>query len=334
MGRLSIIFIILFQVFSLIVASDVSAVIFGADNRVDVIRDGAKNRDLAPAIGMSVGRTYKIPQPNSELFSLDFLTATESPLVSLCEEEKFSGQYANWVNCTGFLVSENVMVTAGHCMIFNHSGLQPALVENGTTTMCRDFDWLFDFKANGKGRVPLTDYAHEQTGACAKIIHAEITGSAASNASEYGVDFAIIQLDRSFPKRQVLKFSETPVKNNDDVFAITHPSGLPLKLSHSARVLDNHYENFFTTTLDISSGSSGGPVFNAKNQVVGIVVRVSPGEDYVWDEKRKCSTSFVCKNPGKGDCTVEKLPGALVLGTHVQKINPIVKKLRELQIIK
>ncbi len=334
MVRFSFFLVLIFQVG---IQSTAQAIIFGSDNRVDVIRDAYKNKFLAPAIAMSFGQPYALPQKNLELFNLDFYPATESYSLGLCAEEKFSKQYANWLNCTGFLVAEDVMVTAGHCLIFNHSGVEPALVEDGMTTMCSDFDWLFDYTAKGNGQVSISNYAETQTARCAKVLHAEITPDVVEKngkiVGEYGLDFSIIKLDRPFPNRSVLKFAKTSVNQNQRVFALTYPSGLPMKVAYNARVLESHFENFFTTNLDISSGSSGGPVFNMQNEVVGIVVRASPGEDYIWNEKRECSVSYVCKELGEGDCSLDDMPGAYPLGTHVHKIEPIVKKLRELKII-
>lgn len=336
MGRISFFLFLLVQVsIQLGNQSVANAIIFGADNRVDVIRDAYKNKFLAPAIAMSFGQPYALPQKNSELFNLDFYPASESYNVGLCPEEKFAKQNANWLNCTGFLVTEDVMVTAGHCLIFNHSGVKPALVEDGMTSMCADFDWLFDFVAKGNGQVLITDYSQSQTARCAKVLHAEITPDVVEKngkiVGEYGLDFSIIKLDRPFPDRRVLKFANTSVGKKQPVFAVTYPSGLPMKVAYNARVIENQFANFFTTDLDISSGSSGGPVFNTKNEVVGIVVRGSPGEDYLWDKNRECSVSYVCKELGKGDCSAET--AGYPIGTHVHKIEPIVKKLRELKII-
>ncbi len=332
MGRVSSFLVFIFLVG---IQFNAHAIIFGTDNRVDVIRDAYKNKFLAPAIAMSFGQPYAVPQKDSDLFNLDFYPAADSFNVGLCAEEKFSKQYANWLNCTGFLVADDVMVTAGHCLMFNHNGVKPALVEDGMTSMCSDFDWLFDFTAKGNGQVSITDYSQSQTARCAKVIYAEITPDIIEKngkiVGEYGLDFSIIKLDRLFPNRQVLKFANTAVMQKQRVFAVTYPSGLPMKVAYNARVLENQFANFFTTDLDISSGSSGGPVFNLQNEVVGIVVRGSPGEDYIWDKKRECAMSYVCKELGKGDCSADV--AGYPIGTHVQKIDPIVKKLRELKII-
>lgn len=313
------------------------AIIFGADNRSDIVTHATKNRDLAPAISMSVGQPYVIPQ-SQQKFRLDFYPASDSANVGLCPEEKFSQQNANWLNCTGFMVTEEVMVTAGHCMIFNHSGTKPALVQDGTTSMCNDFDWVFDFKAGAQKQVSLVDYdLATQTAQCQKVIHAEITpdmlNSTGTFVGEYGLDFAIIKLDRPMKDRQPLRIATLAPKKNELVYAIGYPSGLPMKLAHNARVIEDHFKNFFTADLDISSGSSGGPVFNIKNEVIGIVVRASPVEDYIWDKKRDCATSYVCKKIGQGLCNAQNGGGGYPLGVHVHKMAPILAKLRELKIL-
>lgn len=312
------------------------AIIFGQDNRRDVIFDIQKNRDLAPAIAMSVGANFVLPK-TEKTFNLDFYLASDSFNVGLCPEERFSKQYANWLNCTAFLVSEDVMVTAGHCMVFNHSETKPALVEHGMTTMCRDFDWVFDFKANYQGQVSLVDYdLSQQTAQCAEVLHAEITPNVLKKdnvpVGEYGLDFSIIRLDRPMLNRKALKISRQGPRIGEKLFAVTYPSGLPMKVASHAKVLENHFQNYFTSDLDISSGSSGGPVFNSKNEVVGIVVRASPVEDYIWDHKRDCATSYVCKKIGQGDCNEKNGQGGYPLGTHIHKMAPIAKKLRELGI--
>jgi V8-like Glu-specific endopeptidase len=314
------------------------AIIFGTDNRKDVIFDTFKNRQLAPAIAMSVGNNFAIPQTENK-FSLDFHLASDSFNVGLCPEERFSKQYANWLNCTGFLVTEDVMVTAGHCIVFNHSSVQPALVEDGNTTMCRDFSWVFDFKATHTGQVPIMNYdTQQQIAGCQKVIYAHITPDQLKSdgvaIGEYGLDYSIIRLDRPLLNRKPLRLAEGGTRVGEPVSAVTYPSGLPLKVASHARVLQNQFENYFTTNLDISSGSSGGPVFNYKNEVIGIVVRASPVEDYIWDKKRDCATSYVCQTIGAGTCNEKNGEGGYPLGTHVHKIEPILKKLRELGLLK
>jgi hypothetical protein len=310
------------------------AIIFGQDNRMEIVFDAQKNKKLAPAIAMSVGGVYLLPQQDNT-FDLDFLLATNSLTVGLCKEERFSKQYANWLNCSAFLVAPDVMVTAGHCMVFNHSSTRPSLVRNDITSMCSDFDWIFDFKANSQGRVKLQGYTDKQMARCERVMYSEISNDILREegvfVGEYGLDFAIIKLDRPMMGRPFLKLSEIPAQIHDRLYTIGYPSGLAMKLASNAFVRENHFKNFFTADLDISSGNSGGPVFNIKNEVVGIVVRASPGEDYIWDENRKCSKSLVCTKIGEGNCPATRTD--YPLGVHVQKVEPILAKLRELGIV-
>ncbi len=324
-----------FLFLSLFFSLSTHAIIFGQDNRREVVVDAFKNRTLAPAIAMSVGSPYIQTQPEG-FFDLDFLLATDSLTLGLCPEERFSRQYANWINCTGFLVAPDILVTAGHCMTFQHSERRPRIAENEVTAMCADFDWMFDFKTDVKGMASITGYqSSTQHSACKEVLYSEISQDILRRndlfVGEYGMDLAIIRLAQPMPQRPLLKLSKTDSHVGESLFTIGYPSGLPMKLATHARVLDNHFRHFFTADLDISGGNSGGPVFNSKNEVVGIVVRASPGEDYIWDEKRSCSTSFVCKKRGEGDCAPVRTN--YPLGVHVQKIAPIREKLHQLGIL-
>lgn len=296
------------------------AIIFGIDNRSDVVFTPIINQQLAPAVAMSMGTVYRI-NATDQFFDIDMLLATDSlSSAALCPEERFSNQFDNWLNCTGFLVSEDILVTAGHCMIFNHSGAIPAKAEHEVTSMCADFGWVFDFKADIFGKAPIKGYSSQtQWAQCKEVIYAEISPTV---ADEFGVDYAIVRLDHPLAKRQSLSLSTQAVSPGDSVFTVSSPSGLPLKVADRATVSDTHFKNYYIADLDISSGSSGAPVFNQKREVTGIVVRANPGEDYVWDDKRNCNTSVVQK-------VVE--PG---MGTHVQKIEPILQKIKELKLIR
>ena len=317
----------------LFLSTSTHAIIYGHDNRREIIFDSFKNKTLAPAIAMSVGNVYLQPQPD-QTFSLDFLDASDSLTIGLCPEERFSRQKANWLNCTGFLVAPDVLVTAGHCMTFQHTR-RPISAENEVTAMCADFDWMFDFKTNSQGIVSLKNYQQStQHSQCKEVLYSKISQDNLRRndvrIGEYGMDWAIIRLSQPMPQRQVLNLATTEPQKRESVYTIGYPSGLPMKIATGATVFDTHFEHFFTTDLDISSGNSGGPVFNQKNQVVGIVVRASPGDDYTWNEKRNCATSIKC-NIGTGECapTRRNYP----LGTLVQKIAPIEAKLKQLGIL-
>ncbi len=94
----------------------------------------------------------------------------------------------------------------------------------------------------------------------------------------YGVDelndIAIISVP-NLDSRRKLCFEDTPVKEGEEVFAAGNPSGLTGTISDgmvsAIRVLDGS-RNVIQITAPVSPGSSGGPVLNAKGNIIGLAV--------------------------------------------------------------
>jgi hypothetical protein len=65
-------------------------------------------------------------------------------------------------------------------------------------------------------------------------------------------------------------------------------SGLPIKIDSAARVIDVRAAeaDFFSVESDTFEGSSGSGVFDADNQLLGVLVR--GGTDYLEDKQRGC----------------------------------------------
>jgi hypothetical protein len=79
-----------------------------------------------------------------------------------------------------------------------------------------------------------------------------------------------LALCRTSLNRRVVKFSRTPVRIGQQLFVIGSPIGLEATFSEGrvSNILEN--DGFFQMTAAISPGSSGGPVFNEKGELVGI----------------------------------------------------------------
>jgi V8-like Glu-specific endopeptidase len=178
-------------------------------------------------------------------------------------------------SCSGFLVSSNVLVTAGHCIKSNYD--------------CSTYKWVFDFKVDhseqGAVSVPKSSVYN-----CKKIISRELNSTNKD-------DYAVIELDREVQDRNPLPFRRSgKIEKGDSLAVIGHPTGLPTKIADSAsvRALSGKY---FIANLDTYGGNSGSAVFNVKtNLVEGILVR---GEnDYITDAQGGCRASYVCKDGG------------------------------------
>jgi hypothetical protein len=319
------------------ISSLTHATIFGTDDRQEPENvSGAV--ELAQSIAMMQSDIFVKYNSADNNYDLDFPLATYELGANMCSDEKFSDQHVGYINCTGFLVAEDVIVTAGHCMIYSHNPLPKVVVEDQTTAMCDSFLWMFDYQKTANKNEQLTDISADSVYRCEKVIYAELFGYSLDQQGELllpidpqlGQDFAIIKLDRKVKGRKPLSLSNTPLGLMEYVSLMGYPMAMPIKYTGNAQVINTTYSNYLLTDLDVIGGNSGGPVFNSQQEVIGVAVRSFPGEDYVYDEQLQCSRNYTCKEIGKGDCTD---PLNHPIGAHVNRIQPVIAKLKELGII-
>jgi V8-like Glu-specific endopeptidase len=256
---------------SLLISSQVVAapkVIYGEDNRRDVY-DSTNSlfvelahstaAMIAPASVQISGAEAEIKGPTMQARGM-------------CKTERFSHQVTA-ARCSGFLVGENLLVTAGHC------------IEDMSD--CTSNKWVFDYKVDNGTQVSVKVPA-SSVYSCKKIIAQALDSSTQD-------DYAFIELDRPVTDRRVLEFRRSgKIEVGAPLVVIGHPTGLPTKIADGAKVrsLKN---KFFVANLDTYGGNSGSAVFNADSGVIeGILVR---GEnDYVYSGM--CRVSNVCPDTG------------------------------------
>jgi hypothetical protein len=104
-------------------------------------------------------------------------------------------------------------------------------------------------------------------------------------------DWALVKLDRKVLNREIATLSKNKVFNEQPIYIIGHPCGLPLKIAHGAYIKD-YTESYFRSDLDIYSSNSGSPVFCAQtHEVIGIVSRSKPA-DIRWTGDCLISLSY------------------------------------------
>lgn len=195
----------------------------------------------------------------------------------LCGSEPFRNQPIG-AFCTGFLVGHDLIATAGHCI--NAS--------NVTTVR-----FVFGFRMTNSTTAE-TIIPNSEIYSGAQIVGHHLDQSAS--------DWAVVRLNRTVDNHQPLEIRRTGrISDNQNVYVIGHPCGLPVKFAPGANVRDNEPLAFFTANLDTYGGNSGSPVFNSNHTVEGILVRGD--NDFV--QNGNCNVSLVCPTSGcRGeDCT-------------------------------
>lgn len=202
---------------------------------------------------------------------------------NLCADARFVKQMSASF-CSGALIGPDRFLTAGHC------------VESG----CDDFKVVFGWTAaNGANVGAANVYG------CKNIVKMELSDDV--NAP----DMAIIQLDRKVSGRQPAQVSFEPMKQDEELLLVGHPSGLPQKYSKAkVRTPASVGVNYAKATSDTFSGDSGCPVFGDNGKIKGVLI--GGEEDYVYDEKRGCYKVNVCaENECRGEDVLQLKPELL-----------------------
>jgi hypothetical protein len=194
---------------------------------------------------------------------------------------------------TGFLVTEDVVATVRHDVINN--------------TKVKDIRFVFGYK----------------------MCHFTDPGIRIPNENIYdgsericcGEDWALIRLDREVVGQEIAKFpkEERTIPDDQKVYAIGHPRGLPLKYSPGAKVCPGKNikgRTYFEANLDTSMGNSGSPVFNIDHEVEGIVI-TSPEDTGPWVDDGYTPISY------PDDCCDGKG------GVRVTRYTEFIKKINE-----
>lgn len=274
MRKLLVIALIIFSFTS--IAKNGPKVIYGDDDREDVVNvlDNMlveKSRSTAAMIysrylTLQTDGTYKVQ--GRSLVDRGW-----------CSTERFSNQKSS-ASCSGFLIADDVLVTAGHCI--------------STADDCSENSWVFDFKLANSTDITAA-VPKESVYGCKAILHT-------SNTSfPFVKDYAIIRLDRKVMDRAPLEVRVSgKITKGTPVVLMGHPSGLPLKIAGGATVRSNWRWKIFKTNTDSFAGNSGSAVIDANTGVVeGILIG---GEKDEITSSTGCLESYKCSNTGcKGE---------------------------------
>jgi hypothetical protein len=179
---------------------------------------------------------------------------------NLCDSEPFGHQPISAGRfCTGFLVKDDIIATAGHCVDRN---------------IIKDLCFIFGFKMKDAS-TPVIQIPNENIYKGVEIIRMEF------NRMFVGEDWALVKLDRSAAGQAIATLSNQDISLNQNVYVMGYPLGLPLKYAPGVCV-DDINGSHFSVQLDVYSGNSGSPVFDKDtHEVIGMVVRAY-SRDFRW----------------------------------------------------
>lgn len=229
-------------------------IIYGADDRLEPFEfSNSQFYSLSESVAAQINKKNLQKISNTDNFEFSSKVKTLKKTFKMCEDQKYINQ-PSASNCSGFLVSPTILLTAGHCY-------------EGSKDMCKEAYWVFDYKMDPKTNPMEQKFSSKNIYECKKIWKKVFD-------EDTKIDFTIVELKRPVEGRKPLILNRNGHADiGTNLIMMGHPLGLPLKISPIARVLDiNH--NALVTNLDNFRGNSGSPVLNGTTgEVEGILVR-------------------------------------------------------------
>jgi len=245
-----------------------ASAIYGTDNRLDWFE--------APGLTTAywARAALALMHPRSLLLDGDsYLVRGPSyeDMAGLCPGHPFA-QQPTAAFCSGFLVSEDLIVTAGHCV--------------RSQSECENTKFVFDFATVISGqrehRVGI-----ESVYSCGQIVRRDVGL----------VDYAVIRLDRPVVNRVPLNLRrQGSVSEGEQVMLIGHPMGLPSKISDGGFIISQ--DQRIMASVDAFAANSGSPVLNSiTGRVEGILV--SGEKDF--ETNGNCRVEALCDSNCRGE---------------------------------
>jgi len=269
-------------------------VIYGDDDRRDIYTLTDPNLlKLAQAAFVIVSGS-EISNNGDGTYTLSASPWTTQGGLPLCDSERFAGQLRIG-HCSGFLVGEDIVVTAGHCM-----------------STCGTYGFVFGFQQTDSLTAPSLVVPEDDIYFCSEIIDWAYAGD---------YDHCVVRLDRPVVGRTPIPIRrEGLVPDGSPLVVVGHPTVLPMKAAAGAEVKDNRGATpWFQANTDTYGGNSGSMVVNTDTwEIEGILVRGAP--DFVYDGG--CAASNVVPNSGN--------PGSGLEFEEISKIETMAHLIPEL----
>jgi len=262
-------------------------VIYGVNNlRLTHRISDHKKRVLARSTALMVNR-YSIKSAYiGGLYMMDSKPLGEKAPV--CDDNPWKN-YNALGSCSATLIAHDKILTAGHCIA-------------NLDWECSQKSFIFNAREDFFTRTINQYFSNDQIYHCKKVIAHKLD-------ADSGMDYSIVQLDRSVPfKAPIRLHNHTKSDIDDEIFMIGHPLGLGSMTSEVGDIRSDG-EHFYVANIDSFAGNSGAPVFReSDNSLTGMLVRGE--EDFIWNSEKKCFNLKVCDNDscrGEDIIKIEKI---------------------------
>jgi hypothetical protein len=235
-------------------------IVYGADDRIEPWQADGAQAALArqSAVALIESQHLRLSDPDDVGIRAAPLRAWDS----YCEGTPFLDQ-PTAATCSGVLIDDDLLLTAGHCL--------------ERVASCGDYFYVFGYLYPEDG--VLGRITRQEVFSCRRIAVLEVSPP----DSEEQLDFAVVQLDRVVgPAQLPAPVSASARFPGEALTVIGFPSGLPAKLDAGAVVADARAAAFdrFTLTSDTFGASSGSGVYSAGSAEL-VAVFASGTADFV-----------------------------------------------------
>ncbi|MCT4642480.1 MAG: serine protease [Bacteriovoracaceae bacterium] len=194
----------------------------------------------------------------------------------LCEDN-ISYKLESSSLCTVFLISDDEVATAGHCLQDEHY------------SFIKNYDVDLPFRII---------FGHDLDTVKVSDVYSVTSIVNARNNPFFG-DYAILKLDRKVVGVKPLSLNvEAPRFNKSKIYTIGYPLGSTKQIIAESGNYTEYYDMrghvFYSSNLDINAGASGSPVFDSSGVVIGIVSRTLYPEGYKLNEDFTLNSSRGC----------------------------------------
>jgi hypothetical protein len=245
-----------------------SPVVYGADDRVELFQVAEPLREAVAASTVALIPRSAVGRDATGRVTITAPTLGEAQ--NLCAGERFSDQPAA-AFCSGVLVDDDVVLTAGHCTrVF---ALQDFVAVLG-----------YGFTAPDQLEAAPDDVIDVR-----EILSERLDPRGATPR----LDFAWLRLARRAPARRrpaALRMDRAPLAAATPLVVAGAVNGAPLKVDAAGRVADPRADqlDYFISDTDTSHGASGAPAFDAAGAVAGLLAR---GDDDLETSATGCRTT-------------------------------------------